>query len=601
MTEAIQVPAPTSSAPLPQTQVELFYEVAMPQPESHLFEVTLRVKGWQLPVLDLKMPVWTPGSYLVREYSRHLQDFSVAAGLAWHKVSKNHWQVETSIAHFTGSDIHHEQVDEITICYRVYANDLTVRTNHLDGTHGYFNGAALFFFVPGWERSPIQVKINPPHADWRTAVMLPEVAPNTFVVADFDQLVDSPFEVGIHQRYEFEVLGKLHEYVFWGTGNYDAAKLITDTKKIIETEAEMLGGLPYERYLFLVHLSGNGFGGLEHKDSCTLNYHRLGFRDPEKYRRFMQLVAHEFFHLWNVKRIRPKALEVFDYEQENYTPSLWFSEGTTSFYDLTFPFRSGLYDAKTYLQQLGKEITRYLTTPGRKVQPLAESSFDAWIKLYRRDSNSDNSQISYYLKGEMVSLLLDLLIRAKHQNKRSLDQVVQHLWQEFGQSEVGFTPNQLKETIEAVAEQDLSDFFHRYLETTEALPFETYLQPFGLQLKPEDISNAPPYLGMTVKRTNGRDMVTFVEMDSPARQAGIDPEDELLAIDGLRVKADQLVSRLKDYGVGDRLQVTIFHQDELKTVTVTLESPRPSQYEIIPVEHPSAEQRFLLQGWLGIG
>jgi predicted metalloprotease with PDZ domain len=371
MTEATQTRPSNAS----RTNLEIRYQVAMPNPQTHLFEVTLQVKGWATAVLDLKLPVWTPGSYLVREYAKHLQNFSATGqkALAWRKISKNHWQVDT-----LGQS-------EITVCYRVFANELSVRTNHLDGTHGYFNGAALFFYLPGFEHQPIQVAIAPPYPNWQVATPLPTVPgqTNTFYAADFDTLVDSPFEIGTHALYEFEAQGKPHQLAIWGQGNTDPDRIIQDTQKIIDVEAELFGGLPYDSYLFLLHLSPQGNGGLEHKNACSLNYPRFGFRTKEKYQRFMQLVAHEFFHLWNVKRIRPKALEVFDYEQENYTTSLWFSEGTTSYYDLNIPFRAGIYDAKTLLGNLSKEITRLQTTPGRQVQPASESSFDAWIKLYR--------------------------------------------------------------------------------------------------------------------------------------------------------------------------------------------------------------------------
>ncbi|HEY9657533.1 MAG TPA: M61 family metallopeptidase [Allocoleopsis sp.] len=586
MTEATQI-RPLSRS---HTDLKIQYQVAMPQPQSHLFEVTLQVKGWVAASLDLKMPVWTPGSYLVREYARHLQDFQAEGtqSLTWRKLSKNHWQIDTAAE------------TEVTVRYRIFANELTVRTNHLDSTHGYFNGAALFFYIPGFEQHTIQVTIAPPHPDWQVVTALPAVpgSTNTFEAADFDTLVDSPFEVGLHQRYNFDVLGKPHQFVIWGQGNIDADRLIQDTQKIVETEAELFGGLPYERYLFLLHLASQGFGGLEHKNACSLIYSRFGFRADDRYQRFMQLVAHEFFHLWNVKRIRPKALETFDYDNENYTPSLWFSEGTTSYYDLILPLRAGIYDAKTYLNALGKEICRYLTTPGRLVQPLAESSFDAWIKLYRRDANSDNSQISYYLKGEMVSLLLDLQIRAKHQNQRSLDDVLRQMWQQFGQLEIGFTPEELQQVIETVAEEDLSGFFQRYLHTTEALPFDQYLEPFGLRIQAEDTAALSPFLGLTTKAENGKDLIKFVEYDSPAQQAGIDAEDELLAINGIRVKADQLNDRLKDFQPGDTIQVSVFHQDELCTYRVTLATPRPTSYQLIKVEQPSATQRQNLEGWL---
>lgn len=590
MTEATVMAKSTQNT----DSVTMFYQVGMSQPASHLFEVTLQIANWQQDVLDLKMPVWTPGSYLVREYARHVQDFTAqdsnsGQSLVSRKVGKNHWEI------VTGSS------QTLTIKYRVFANDLTVRTNHLDLTHGYFNGAALFMFVPGFQQQPITVEIVPPDRDWQISTTLTPVRgkPNTFMAQDFDTLVDTPVEVGIHTVYDFEVLGKPHQYVVWGNGNLKPKQLISDTQKIIEVEAKLFGGLPYDKYLFLLHLSGSGFGGLEHKDSCTLNYPRLGFRDRDKYNRFMQLVAHEFFHLWNVKRIRPKALETFDYEQENYTTSLWFCEGATSYYDILIPLRAGIYNRKQFLQNLSKDLTRYLTISGRNVQPLAESSFDAWIKLYRREAHSDNNQISYYLKGQFVSLLLDLVIREKHHNQKSLDDVMGILWHRYGKEEIGFTPEDLQQVFEQVAETDLTDFWHRYLETTAELPFEQYLAPFGLRIKPILESQPVPYLGMRVELENGKEIIKFVEANSPAAIAGIDPGDEILAIDGIRVTALTISDRLKDYQVNDTIAVSIFHQDELITVKATLTQPQPIRYEVVPQDNLSDTQKQNLSGWLG--
>ena len=590
METSIESPQPCYSLP-----ITFAYQVAMSQPESHLFEVTLEVLGWAQPTLELRMPVWTPGSYLVREYSRHLQDFAASGdkkALPWRKVRKNYWHIDT------------QGQSKIVVRYRIFANELTVRTNHLDKTHGYFNGAALFLYVPGFEKQPIQIKIVPPRSDWHTLTTLPSVPgkENTFEATDFDTLVDSPFEIGHHEIYPFEAIGKPHKLAIWGRGTVDCDRLIHDTKKIIQVEADLFGGLPYDRYLFLLHLTSNGFGGLEHKDSCSLIYSRTGFRAKDKYDRFMQLVAHEFLHLWNVKRIRPKGLEVFDYEGENYTPSLWFSEGTTSFYDLILPYRAGIYDAKTYLKSLSQEITRYLMTPGRLVQPLSESSFDAWIKLYRPDANSANSQISYYLKGEMVTLLLDLGIRIKHGNQRSFDDVMRQMWKQFGKDEIGFTPEQLKATIESVAGFDLTDFFDRYIDGgTEELPFDEYLAGFGLRLQSNgENGDRPPHLGVTVKTEHGREMIKFVEVDSPAQRAGMSAGNELLAIDGLRVGADQLNDRLKDYQADDVIEAAFFDQDELQVRSVTLLEPRPSQYQVVAIENPSSIQQQNFQNWLGV-
>jgi predicted metalloprotease with PDZ domain len=566
---------------------KLVYQIAMSQPQTHLFEVKLVVSNWESELLDLKLPVWTPGSYLVREYAKQLQDFGAVSGegekLAATKIAKHHWQIQTA-----GSS-------KITISYRMFANELTVRTNHLDATHGYFNPAALCFYVPGYEDCPIELTIIPPDPNWQVTTPLPQVSHQTYLAADFDTLVDSPFEIGLQQVYDFTVLDKPHQLVVWGEGNLDVELAIADIKKIVEVEAKIFSGLPYESYIFLLHLSPAGGGGLEHKNCCSLLYPRFNFQGKEQHNRFMQLVAHEFFHLWNVKRIRPAALEKFDYEQENYTPSLWFSEGTTSYYDLLIPRWAGIYDQREFLAELSKEITRFLTTPGRLIQPLSESSFDAWIKLYRPDANSSNSQMSYYLKGEMVTLLLDLLIRDRTQGAKSFDDVLVAMWEQFGKSEIGFSELQLKNIIESIANQDLTDFYDRYIHGVEELPFNDYLHPFGIELNPVQIKT--PYLGITVKSEHGKEIIKAVASNSPAQLAGVDPTDELLAIDGFKVSADKLNDRLQLFQPGQQIELTIFHGDRLITVPIILAEPQSEKYQLRLIEHPSDHQQQLFKIW----
>jgi predicted metalloprotease with PDZ domain len=587
MTQSTAITPTKAQNYLPQ----LVYEISMPQPQTHLFEIKLTVCNWDGESLDLKMPVWTPGSYLVREYAKQLQDFAAVTDrgnrLATTKIAKHHWQIQAN---------HH---DKITISYRMFANELTVRTNHLDATHGYFNPAALCFYVPGYEDCPIEITIIPPDSSWKVTTPLPEINPYTFLAADFDTLVDSPFEIGCQQIYDFTVLDKPHQLVTWGEGNLDPQVAIDDIKKIIEVEAKIFGGLPYEKYIFLLHLSPSGGGGLEHKNCCSLLYPRFSFQAGEKHNRFMQLVAHEFFHLWNVKRIRPAALEKFDYERENYTPSLWFSEGTTSYYDLLIPRWAGIYDEQEFLAELSKEITRFMTTPGRLVQPLSESSFDAWIKLYRPDANSSNSQMSYYLKGEMVTLLLDLLIRDQTQGNKSFDDVLVAMWEQFGKAEIGFTEAQLQQIIESIANQDLTEFYDRYIHGVEELPFNDYLAAVGVELKPVNTNNIPS-MGIIVKSEHGREMIKSVASNSPAQLAGIDPGDELLAIDGFKVTAEKLTDRLKSYQVGQQIELAIFHADRLITVPVILAPSQPDQYKLSQIEHPTDLQHQLFKDWVNL-
>ncbi len=589
MTQALS----SISTVLNTSAVSIRYIVAMPHPQTHLFEVTLTLENWSADVLDLKFPVWTPGSYLVREYVRHLQRFAAmdvkGKPLDWEKVSKNHWQVQTP------------NHTNFTINYRIFANELTVRTNHLDITHGYFNPAAMFFRVLGYEQTAISLIIEPPYPTWKISTPLKTVAetPNTFIAKNFDELVDSPVEIGTHTLYDFKVLGKPHQWAVWGKGNLNVERILTDTQKIIEVEAELFGGLPYDSYLFLLHLTANAYGGLEHKAACSLIYSRFGLCNEEGYIKFMSLVAHEFFHLWNVRRIRPKGLEVFNYDQENYTDSLWFCEGTTSFYDLVIPLRAKIYDAHCYLKKVSEAITQLQTTPGRKVQPLSESSFDAWIKLYRPDTNSKNAQISYYLKGELVSFLLDLLIRNQSNNVRSLDDVMGQMWQQFGQPEIGFTRAQLKSVFESVSGIDLTHFWTHYIDGTAELPFNEMLAPFGLELKIE-IPTPTPYLGLTAKAEQGSTTIKFVEADSPAEQAGLEPGDELLAIDGVKVTAEQLSDRLQGYQPGDAIEMTVFHQDVLYQRSITLGVPTPTHFNVCPVAQPTSEQQSHFRAWLGV-
>lgn len=566
------------------------YEVAMPQPEMHFFHIQLTISNWHDRYLDLHLPVWTPGSYLVREYAKHLQDFTAGDRqgnpLKWQKVSKNHWRIETV------------GIEVIQVNYKLFANELTVRTNHLDGTHGYFNGASTFMFVPGCEDRPLTVKIVLPKQEWAIATALPPVKDNshTFYADNFDTLVDSPFEIGLHSRHEFTVLGKPHEFIIWGEGNPNPDQIIQDTAAIIRVEADLFGGLPYDRYMFLLHLSSTGNGGLEHKNCCSLNYPRLGFR-KDGYVRFLTLVAHEFFHTWNVKRIRPKALEKFDYDRENYTPSLWFCEGTTSYYDRLIPLRAGLYDVDRFLKMTGDSITRLQTTPGRNVQTLHESSLDAWIKLYRPEVHSQNTQISYYLKGELVSMLLDLSIRSGTDNRRSLDDVMRVMWDRFGKSEIGFSESELYEAIESVAGIDLQPFWQAYLYSTTELDYNDYLEPFGLEVQAG--ASEAPYTGITVKSNSSIPSVKFVEADSPAQRAGIDPGDELLAINGIRVTTENWGERLQDFQPGDAIAITLFQQDRLCNVHLVLQPPVSDRYTVTRIPNPSTAQQNNLRAWLG--
>ncbi len=413
----------------------------------------------------------------------------------------------------------------------------------------------------------------------------------TYCAQDYDELVDCPLELGYHSRHDFTVLDKAHSFVVWGEGNHDLGRIIADSRRIIETEAKIFGGLPYEHYLFILHTLSEGGGGLEHMNSTTLAYPRFDFRDPERYTRFLSLVAHEFFHLWNVKRLRPRALLPYDYSRESYFSSLWFCEGVTSYYDTLILRRAGLIDSATYLAQLAERITKLQQVPGRLVQSLADSSVETWIKLYRPHENSQNSQVSYYLKGEVVAALLDLEIRSRSGGQNSLDTVLQKLW--YGYQDTGYSETELWQLCEAAATADLSDFYERNIAGTAELDYNASLNRVGLQLVP--VAATTPYFG--VRWSKGSNL-SAVDMGSPAQQAGIWAQDEIVAINGIRVSAAQLDQRLQDFRPGDRVRVHVFQRDQLRECWVTLAEPPISSYRLETLPQVNAQQQALYRQWL---
>src|ERR1043165_1773560 len=422
------------------TPVDISFTVAMPRPHTHLFDVSVAIKRAANGPQEerLVMPVWTPGSYMVREFARHVQDFAAAdaAGqpLKWEKTNKDTWRVVTNGAR------------EWHATYRVYANELSVRTSELNSEHGFWNNATLLMYLDGFLKNPSTVRVLAPDV-WKVATGLPPVPGqrNTFRAENFDVLYDSPFEVSNFKTLVFNVKGVPHRIVIDGEGNYDPERVRTDVMKIVETEAALMGEIPYRDYTFILHLRANAGGGLEHLNSTALGYPRFGFKIrsgdratsaapnttdtfERDYRGFLGLVSHEFFHLWNVKRIRPDALGPFDYTQENYTKVLWVAEGITDYYADLFLRRAGLITEGDFLGATARSIQALQNTPGRLEQSAEESSFDAWIKYYRPDENSSNSQVSYYEKGALLGLLLDLEIRRRSNNAHTLDDVMRALY-----------------------------------------------------------------------------------------------------------------------------------------------------------------------------
>ncbi len=594
-------PKPTPVAPQ-ATQPEINFTVSMSKPWTHLLEVEMRMTWNQMPEkAELKMPVWTPGSYLIREYSRHVQDFTAMDGsgnmLEWRKTSKNTWEIDTK-----GSKT-------IRVGYQVYSNELTVRTNELNDEHAFFTPAALLFFPKGQLSAPSTVTVKP-YGNWKVATGLPEIpTPNqpttrtnnnqikTFRAENYDILYDSPFEVSNFAEKRFTVQGKPHRYVVTGDGNYDLDRMAQDTAKIIEEHVKIFGELPYKDYLLIVNLRGGG--GLEHLNSTALQWNKYGFKPEARYNAFLALVAHEFFHVWNVKRIRPDTLGPFDYENENYTRLLWVAEGATSYYSAFLLRRANLISDREFLQARSGDIQALQTRPGRFETSLEESSFDAWIKYYRQDENSVNNQISYYDKGEIVHLLLDIKIRTDSGGAKSLDDVMRYLNDEFAKKNRNFTPEDYQKVAEMMAGKSLEDFFDKYVRGTEEINYNEILNPIGLRLLTGEDGAKKAFLGGIIGETNGRLMVRALPSDTPAYQYGLNTGDEIVAIDGSRASNQFLSYVLGEKKPGDKVRLTIFRFDEMRDIEVTLDGRADLNYRILPVENPSEDQKRLYKDYLG--
>ena len=595
--------------------VAISYTVSMTHPQTHLFEVEVRIRRpgavTAPPQETLVMPVWTPGSYLIREYERNVQDFAVAdAGghaLAWEKINKNSWQVTTGGA------------GEWRATYRVYANELSVRTSELNTDHAFWNNATLLMYPDGHLRDSSILKINP-RAGWKIATGLPAVPneENTFQAENFDVLYDSPVEVSDFKVLSFAVKGVPHRIVIDGAGNYDPERVTRDVQQIVATEVELMGGeIPYHDYTFILHLRSNGGGGLEHLNSTALGHPRFGFRiatsdqsnsaapfgerGERTYDGFLGLVAHEFFHLWNVKRIRPDALGPFDYTKENYTKNLWVAEGITDYYAEIALRRAGLVSETTFLAARARAFRSLQDRPGRLVQSAEESSFDSWIKYYRQDENSMNSQVDYYEKGAILGLLLDLEIRKRSGGAKSLDDVMHHLFNEYFKKGRNYTPQDFQKTCELIAGASLDQFFSRYVRGLAELDYDAALNVVGLRLDTAGANDPTErvYFGADLNQQGERLMVTRVLAGSPAYEQDLNAGDQIVAVDGARATQRFLEARLAEKKPGDTIHLTVFRFDDLRTVDIKVGARSAGSYRIVPVAQQTDEQKRNYQAWIG--
>ena len=578
---------------MPNRPEPLHYTLQFPAPHTHYVEVAMTIPADGRSAVDLRMAVWTPGSYLVREYARHVEAVTARAAdgqpLPINKINKNRWRVDAAGA------------GPVRVTYRVYCREMSVRTNWVEADFALLNGAPTFLTLAEDGARPHDVQVIPPPT-WATVMTglpaAPELGEHGYRAADFDTLVDTPILAGNPAVHVFEVDGKPHYLVNEGeVGVWDGPRSARDTKKIVRAHWRMWGGpLPYEQYLFLNLLTQAG-GGLEHRNSTVLMSNRWNTRSRQPYLDWLRLVSHEYFHVWNVKRLRPVELGPFDYEREVYTKNLWIAEGVTAYYTELGVRRAGLCSDAELLDGLSGLIRRLQTTPGRLVHPLEMASYDAWIKLYRSDENSPNTTISYYTKGAVVAFLLDARIRAATDDARSLDDVLRLAYTRYS-GERGFTREEFRTVAQEVAGVPLHDWFASTLETTAELDYAEALDWLGLRFTSVEETGTGGWTGLETRDVWGRLQVSQVRRETPGWCAGFNVDDEILAVDDDRVLPDQWKARLKQYRPGDRVCVLIARRGRLRRLDIALEAEPPNLWKLEPNPDASDAQQARRVAWL---
>jgi predicted metalloprotease with PDZ domain len=590
------------------------YSIVPEDPAAHLFEVSLTVDSPAPEGQLFALPAWIPGSYMIREFARNIVQIRAETGgkkIALQKVDKHSWQAAPCAG-------------PLTLTYQVYAWDLSVRAAHLDQTHGFFNGTSVFLRVVGQENKTHLVDIRRPDGDsfkeWRVATALTELAARrygfgTYFASSYDELIDHPVELGTFELVTFKAHGVPHDIVITGqVRNLDMARLSADLKKICETQIAFFEPkskrAPMDRYVFMTLAVGDGYGGLEHRASTALICARAdlplkGQKEmSDGYRTFLGLCSHEYFHTWNVKRIKPAVFAPYDLQAENYTSLLWLFEGFTSYYDDLMLVRSGLIDQAAYFKLVAKTLNGVLRGSGRSKQSVAESSFDAWVKYYRQDENAPNAIVSYYTKGSLVALALDLMIRAETKGKKSLDDLMAALWQRYGRkfyadgaaSGRGVTESELEALFDEVTGLKLKRFFDRYVRGTKDLPLAKLLTSFGITLA-DARRDAKPGLGIRTTRDGSDCKLASVYEGGAAHRAGLSAGDFLVALDGLRVSATNLEGLLARYRIGDTVTLHAFRRDELMSFVTTVAADDAPQMSLTAQGKPVSATR-LRTAWL---
>lgn len=571
------------------------YLVEIDNPAHHHVKVTLKIENFKAKKFKVFLPSWSPGSYLMREYARHVRWFQVTQAngevLFHEQLEKGVWEIDLG-----KSDVK-KPMDSFEVKYDVYCKELTVRTSHIDQSHAFLHGPTYLMGVCDQKLDNPVIEFRFPASWSKLSTGLKDVSDKRdkfiYTAANYDELIDAPVEIGCHETDGFVVLGKPHHLAHYGQIYPHKNNIKADVKKIVETVAKHFNDeLPYDEYLFLTHFVPKLYGGLEHLNSTALHFDGRKLNSKKDYQTYLSLVAHEYFHLWNVKRIRPKELGPFDYLNEGYTTLLWLAEGLTSFVDDLFVYRANLSTLEEYLDVVKGNLETYLSTPGRMYHSLEQSSFNAWVKLYRPDENSKNSSVSYYLKGGLVFTVLHSILV---QQGRSVDDLLTLLWSDYkAHPERGVTKEDVYRMVKEIGGEEALSAFSTMVETTQDIDFDSAFRKMGCELRFTE--NGNPWIGADFEYSGERVLVKNVVLDSPAHKGGLNTGDEIIFLNGLRFlkeDADKLGSLVL---LDQAYEFIVSRLNKLERIEIIPSRQPRSLKEIAIVDRKLAEKAFSFRG-----
>lgn len=569
------------------TLADVHYQIDLTQSQHHLAQVSVDFPLSKAAELNVQLPVWRTGKYQVLPLADSIRYFSAKDGngaeLPVSRTANGEWTVSLS------------QPTRVSISYQLYLNKLGQRVGHIDASHAFLDASGTFVYSPEFRDEPIHVTMSVP-SNWRShSGMTSGNNVNTFIADNYDVLVDSPIETGINQQRRFSADGRDYELVIWGEGNYDVEQMVTDLTKLSGEADAIWDGYPFERYVYMVHATSGASGATEHLNSTIIQRPRFSYREREDYLGFIKTASHEFIHTWNVKAYRPQGLVPYDYQEENISELLWIAEGSTSYFQSQLLLRAGVITPKEFLEDLAKRIARSELTPGREVQSVAEASANQWTST--GGDYAINHSTNIYSEGFLVSMALDFSLLDETDLKSSYRDVHKALYRDH-KIPAGYGVADVQQILQQLTGEDYSIWWQQHVNTPVTLDFPDLLSEVGLQISYGEDSKAIAFSGMTISDKS----LTLQQVlrDGPAWQAGIVLGDEIIAINGLKVTAGGFEARIKDFKPGADIEVTLFSDDKLKSVSLTLDEVQSGKLKLVSVKKPSRAQKAFFKAWSGI-